>query len=181
MSVLLENIQYRYATTWDIILMFIGTACTFVKALGTPGLIIVYGEFTTLLVDRTLGYGTSSKTILLSIFGGGKILYVNINQRKINVVSSACVRMQNKRQYSDDLFSHKMYRLDVGVKKFKIQIHFYRKSPCQNVVLLYFQRIISKKWSKTTVYLDFLMVIRHFTIFTAKFIPCISCEQFVRS
>lgn len=36
--------------------MLIGTACTLVKALGLPGLFIVYGEFTILLVERTLGY-----------------------------------------------------------------------------------------------------------------------------
>lgn len=56
--------------------MLIGTICTFVKSLGLPGLFVVYGEFTTILVDRTLGYGTTSKTNLLPIFGGGKILYV---------------------------------------------------------------------------------------------------------
>lgn len=39
-----------------------------------PGMIVVYGEFTTLLVDRTLGYGTSTPTMILHIFGGGKIL-----------------------------------------------------------------------------------------------------------
>lgn len=41
-----------------------------------PIVIIVYGEFTTLLVDRALGIGTSSSTIFLPLFGGGKILLV---------------------------------------------------------------------------------------------------------
>lgn len=54
--------------------MCLGIACTFVKALGIPVFLIVFGEFTTLLVDRTLGYGTSSATVVLHIFGGGKIL-----------------------------------------------------------------------------------------------------------
>lgn len=47
---------------------------TFIKSLGVPLMIIVYGEFTTLLVDRTYGEGTSSSTYLLNLFGGGKIL-----------------------------------------------------------------------------------------------------------
>lgn len=54
--------------------MFIGVLFTFIKSLALPVLIVVYGEFTTLLVDRTLGIGTSSWTIFLPIFGGGKIL-----------------------------------------------------------------------------------------------------------
>lgn len=68
------SFQFRYATTWDIILMCTGAACTFIRALGMPGFFVVYGEFTTLLVDRTLGYGTSSTTNILPLFGGGKIL-----------------------------------------------------------------------------------------------------------
>ncbi|CAG9799211.1 unnamed protein product [Chironomus riparius] len=35
---------------------------------------ILYGEFTTILVDRKIARGTSTKTNILSIFGGGKIL-----------------------------------------------------------------------------------------------------------
>lgn len=69
-----EYLQYRYATTWDIILIMIGCVCTFVKALGIPVLFIGFSEFTTLLVDRALASGTSSRTIFLPIFGGGNIL-----------------------------------------------------------------------------------------------------------
>lgn len=35
---------------------------------------ILYGEFTTILVDRKIATGTSTKTNILSIFGGGEIL-----------------------------------------------------------------------------------------------------------
>lgn len=38
-------------------------------------IIIVYGEFTSLLVERTYGIGTSSPTLMLKWFGGGRILY----------------------------------------------------------------------------------------------------------
>lgn len=41
-----------------------------------PILIIVYGEFTTLLVDRTMGTETNP-TIFLQWFGGGRCLLVN--------------------------------------------------------------------------------------------------------
>lgn len=55
-------------------LIVIGILCTIVKAFGMPTFYIVFGEFTTLLVERTLGYGTSSPTIVLHLFGGGRIL-----------------------------------------------------------------------------------------------------------
>lgn len=48
-----------------------------------PVLIIVYGEFTTLLVDRKLNIGTSSSTIFLRIFGGGKTLPPNATEEAI--------------------------------------------------------------------------------------------------
>lgn len=47
---------------------------TCIKALPFPWTIIAYGEFTTLLFDRTYGNGTSTPTILLKMFGGGKML-----------------------------------------------------------------------------------------------------------
>lgn len=68
--------QFRYATTYDIILIVLGVIFTFLKSLVTPLMIVVYGEFTTVLVDRTYGEGTSSATYLLPLMGGGRILYV---------------------------------------------------------------------------------------------------------
>ncbi|XP_031626047.1 multidrug resistance protein homolog 65 [Contarinia nasturtii] len=65
---------YRFATKCDVILILIGILFTVLKSVAMPILIIVYGEFTTLLVDRTLGIGTSSTTIFLPLFGGGQIL-----------------------------------------------------------------------------------------------------------
>lgn len=41
-----------------------------------PLTIIIYGEFTSLLVDRSYGLGVSSNTTLLTLFGGGKVLWV---------------------------------------------------------------------------------------------------------
>lgn len=39
-----------------------------------PLIIIIYGEFTTLLVDRAYSIGTSSDTVMLHLFGGGRVL-----------------------------------------------------------------------------------------------------------
>ena len=41
---------------------------------GVPYSVILYGEFTTLLVERTIGTGTSTETWILSLFGGGAVL-----------------------------------------------------------------------------------------------------------
>jgi ATP-binding cassette subfamily B (MDR/TAP) protein 1 len=41
---------------------------------GVPVVIILYGEFTTLLVDRAIENSTSSPTSVLQIFGGGRVL-----------------------------------------------------------------------------------------------------------
>lgn len=66
--------QYRYATNWDLLVIFIGIVFTCIKTLVFPAFVAIYGEFTTLLVDRTLGTGTSTSTTILPIFGGGQIL-----------------------------------------------------------------------------------------------------------
>ncbi|XP_055296579.1 multidrug resistance protein homolog 65-like [Sitodiplosis mosellana] len=65
---------YRFATKWDMILLLIGITATLLKSMALPIFNIIFGEYTSLLVDRTLGIGTSSTTIFLPLFGGGKIL-----------------------------------------------------------------------------------------------------------
>jgi ATP-binding cassette, subfamily B (MDR/TAP), member 1 len=54
--------------------VFAAIICASIASLGLPYGMILYGEFTTLLVDREIREGTSTKTNILSIFGGGKIL-----------------------------------------------------------------------------------------------------------
>lgn len=75
MFVFFVTLQYRYATRWDLFVIFLGVIFTLFKALALPMVIIVYGEFTSLLVERTYGIGTSSPTLMLKWFGGGRILY----------------------------------------------------------------------------------------------------------
>lgn len=65
---------YRFATRFELILLALGIAFTVLKACGMPLMIIVYGEFTTLLVDRAYRIGTSSNTVFLTAFGGGQVL-----------------------------------------------------------------------------------------------------------
>jgi len=50
------------------LLLGIATGC------GVPVVIILYGEFTTLLVDRAIENATSTPTSVLHIFGGGTVL-----------------------------------------------------------------------------------------------------------
>lgn len=67
---------YRFSTPCEIFWLFIGFVMSTIKALTMPAVIIVYSEFTAMLVDRSLRIGTSSKTYALPIFGGGKELWV---------------------------------------------------------------------------------------------------------
>lgn len=69
-----DKFQYRFASKWDLFLLFIGCIFTFIKACNYPFLITIYAEYTALLVDRTYGIGTSTPTVILKWFGGGKIL-----------------------------------------------------------------------------------------------------------
>lgn len=48
--------------------------CATVASLGLPIGLILYGEFTTILVDRATPHLTSTKTNILKIFGGGEVL-----------------------------------------------------------------------------------------------------------
>ncbi|XP_017468038.1 PREDICTED: multidrug resistance protein homolog 65 [Rhagoletis zephyria] len=65
---------YRFSTILENFFLFIGFMMSIIKALTLPGVVIVYSEFTSMLVDRTLQIGTTSKTYALPIFGGGKML-----------------------------------------------------------------------------------------------------------
>lgn len=62
--------------------MILGIFCASVASLGLPYGMILYGEFTTILVDRKIASGTSTKTNILSIFGGGEIL-TNATEKEI--------------------------------------------------------------------------------------------------
>lgn len=65
---------YRFSTPLELFLLFIGFIMSAIKALTLPAVVIIYSEFTAMLVDRTYRNGTSSDTYALPIFGGGKKL-----------------------------------------------------------------------------------------------------------
>lgn len=65
---------YRYSTIGERLLIFFGVILASLGSIGVPYSVVIYGEFTSLLIDRTTGIGTSSPTFILNIFGGGKVL-----------------------------------------------------------------------------------------------------------
>ncbi|XP_011646882.1 multidrug resistance protein homolog 49 isoform X1 [Pogonomyrmex barbatus] len=69
---------FRFATCGELILIVIGLLMGILVALGIPAAIIEYGEFTTLLTDRSNMNSTwTTPTVILPWFGGGKILGPN--------------------------------------------------------------------------------------------------------
>lgn len=65
---------FKFSTPCEIFLLVLGIVTSGIKALTLPAVVIIYSEFTAMLVDRTLGIGTSSKTYFLPLLGGGKTL-----------------------------------------------------------------------------------------------------------
>ncbi|XP_049765078.1 multidrug resistance protein homolog 49-like [Schistocerca cancellata] len=74
----LESVAYyqlfQYATCWEQLLMFLGVTLGVITGLCMPAVIVLYGEFTTILVDRNAENITSSPTTILPLAGGGRIL-----------------------------------------------------------------------------------------------------------
>jgi len=65
---------FRYIGGWDYVLLLSAFVAALLQSLVYPIAIVVYSELVAMFIDRTLGQGTSSVTIGLSLFGGGKIL-----------------------------------------------------------------------------------------------------------
>lgn len=65
---------YKYATPCEILSLILALIMASINGLFVPVGVILYGEFTALLIDRTVMEGTSSETLTISMFGGGKIL-----------------------------------------------------------------------------------------------------------
>ncbi|XP_005191448.1 multidrug resistance protein homolog 49 isoform X2 [Musca domestica] len=65
---------FRYSTISERFMMLIGVLLACIAAGGMPYSIVIYGEFSSLMVDRTVGVGTSSSTLILHLFGGGRKL-----------------------------------------------------------------------------------------------------------
>ncbi|KAH8236955.1 hypothetical protein KR038_001099 [Drosophila bunnanda] len=65
---------FRYSTACERCLMIFSLLVATGASVFIPYFMIIYGEFTSLLVDRTVGVGTSSPSFALTMFGGGKQL-----------------------------------------------------------------------------------------------------------
>ncbi|XP_034836542.1 multidrug resistance protein homolog 49 isoform X2 [Maniola hyperantus] len=65
---------FRFAKPWEFILLVAGVIFATLSGLFVPVGVIIYGEFTSLLIDRTVMNGTSTPTLTIAWFGGGRIL-----------------------------------------------------------------------------------------------------------
>ncbi|CAH2055806.1 unnamed protein product, partial [Iphiclides podalirius] len=65
---------FRYAIPCELLLLVAGVILATLNGLFVPIGVIIYGEFTSLLIDRTVLVGTSTPTITISMFGGGRVL-----------------------------------------------------------------------------------------------------------
>ncbi|EDW79334.1 uncharacterized protein Dwil_GK13588 [Drosophila willistoni] len=74
---------FRFSTWGELFWLFIGFIMCCIKALTLPAVVIIYSEFTSMLVDRAMDYGTSSNVNALPLFGGGKVL-VNATREENN-------------------------------------------------------------------------------------------------
>ncbi|KAG5333271.1 MDR49 protein, partial [Acromyrmex heyeri] len=68
---------FRFATWGELTLILLGLILGSFTGLSIPIAIIQYGEFSNMLLDRTRANDTTTPTIILPLFGGGKILYAN--------------------------------------------------------------------------------------------------------
>lgn len=75
---IITTLQFQFATKFELFLIFMGVILSCLNAFSLPLVIIIYGEFTTLLVERNYvpldnsTSATTSQTYLLNLFGGGK-------------------------------------------------------------------------------------------------------------
>lgn len=65
---------FRFAKWWEVLLIGFAMFFAAVSATCMPLIIIIYGEFTTLLVDRALTRGEVSSTKMLHFFGGAEVM-----------------------------------------------------------------------------------------------------------
>nr|CAD7460165.1 unnamed protein product [Timema tahoe] len=75
---------FRYATWYELVLTLLGILLGIATGCCLPIIIILYGEFTTLLVERHQENVTSSYATLLQGYGGGQAQMVNSTQAEKN-------------------------------------------------------------------------------------------------
>ncbi|XP_047508388.1 multidrug resistance protein homolog 49-like isoform X2 [Pieris napi] len=65
---------FRFAKPWELLVLLLGLILATFNGLMVPVGVIVYGEFTSLLIDRTVMTGTSTPVLCIAWFGGGRSL-----------------------------------------------------------------------------------------------------------
>ncbi|KAJ2945157.1 hypothetical protein O0L34_g9220 [Tuta absoluta] len=65
---------YRFVTACELMMLVLGLVLASINGLFCPMGVIIYAEFTSLLIDRTVMTETSTKTLAIAWFGGGRIL-----------------------------------------------------------------------------------------------------------
>ncbi|XP_049836465.1 multidrug resistance protein homolog 49-like isoform X2 [Schistocerca gregaria] len=65
---------FRYATCAEKFLVLLGITFGIIAAMGLPAFIVLYGEYTSLLVDRAMSNTTITQAVMLSWFGGGRLI-----------------------------------------------------------------------------------------------------------
>ncbi|XP_022121081.2 multidrug resistance protein homolog 49-like isoform X2 [Pieris rapae] len=65
---------FRFAKPWELLVLLLGLILATFNGLMVPVGVIVYGEFTSLLIDRTVMTGTSTPVLCIGWFGGGRSL-----------------------------------------------------------------------------------------------------------
>ncbi|CAG9128715.1 unnamed protein product [Plutella xylostella] len=82
---------FRFATPWEISMLMIGCVLATINGLFVPVGTIIYGEFTTLLIDRSVMTNTSTKTLTMEWFGGGKVLVGSIHTYQQDELLLVCM------------------------------------------------------------------------------------------
>lgn len=78
---------FRFATWGELMLILLGLILGGLAGLCIPVAIIQYGEFSNMLLDRTRANDTTtSPTIILPLFGGGKILYNATDKERMDAL-----------------------------------------------------------------------------------------------
>lgn len=65
---------FRFAKWYELLAIVFALFCAALCAASKPVILIIYGEFTTLLIDRALTRGEVSSTKLLHLLGGAEVM-----------------------------------------------------------------------------------------------------------
>lgn len=65
---------FRFANCGELVWIMFAILCATLSAGCWPLILIAYGEFSTLLVERSMTFGVVSNTPLLDLVGGGHVM-----------------------------------------------------------------------------------------------------------